>query len=64
MVDGHTYSVNPNGLTAVKLMLDAPGEYVAMRGHNIRDRDIKALPRNVLALIETRKGIGSKLILE
>jgi len=63
-IDGQTFPVTPNAAEAVRLMIENPGEYVGMAKHGIRSRDLEKLPKPILALIQTDKGIGSKINLK
>lgn len=62
MVDGEPIPVSDKGYKLFKVLLSVPPErYVSLSEHDLRSRDVMALPAKLVALVETQPGAGTRI---
>ncbi len=64
-LDDTTYPITPNGADFLRELIDAGGEWINVSGLEIRlTREKENLPQPIVALIESKRGAGTRLIRE
>jgi hypothetical protein len=61
ILDGAAFSLLPNGVKLLEILLGARGEYVSLASFGLRTRDIQNLPEPVQAAIESQPGAGTRI---